>query len=142
MGDSGKDFALQTISVDVGLLSRELAAIVRARGGRGAAKATTCPAGDDALLVLFRDCFTRAEKTLWEAGAGDTADRYRRTVAQVIEPEMTKVVESVTGRLVQAAFSDVHHEPDVIAHVFLLAPLDSDGSHDGGVPSSAARSRL
>jgi hypothetical protein len=48
----------------------------------------------------------------------------------VIEPEMRTVVESVSGRLVEAAFSDVHHEPDVIAHVFLLAPLDSDDRHE------------
>jgi hypothetical protein len=109
---------------DLGVLSRNLVHLLRERGGRGPTRAKAYWAGEDTLLVLFGDCFTQAEKTLWEAGAEEAADRYRKTVQDVLSDEMRAEVARSLGREVIAVMSCAHHEPDLMAQIFVLAPRD------------------
>jgi Na+-translocating membrane potential-generating system (MpsC) len=91
-------------------------------GGRGATRAKAYWAGDDTLLVLFTDCFTRAEQTLWAAGAGDAAELYRSTVQDVLDTDMRAEAERCVGRPVIAAMACTHHDPDLIAQIFVFEP--------------------
>jgi uncharacterized protein YbcI len=109
---------------DLGQLSASLVRLLRERGGRGPTRAKTYWAGDDTLVVLFGDCFTQAEKTLWAAGAEDTASRYRSTVQDVLAVEMRAEVERSLARKVLATMGCAHHEPDLMAQIFVLEPAD------------------
>jgi uncharacterized protein YbcI len=121
---SSRDSGAQVL----GELSRSLVRLLQERGGRGPTIAKTHWVGDDALIVMFGDCFTQAEKTLWSAGAGEAAESYRRTVQDVLAADMCAVVEQRTARTVIAHMGCAHHEPDVMAHIFLLAPVPPSGA--------------
>jgi hypothetical protein len=45
---------------------------------------------------------------------------------------MREVVEAAVGRSVIAVLSTAHHDPDVMAAVFLLEPLGGSGSGEAG----------
>jgi len=113
-------------------LSRGLVQLFRHRAGRGPTQAKSFWAGEDALLVLFGGGYTKAEKTLWEQGRPDTAVAYRHAVLEALEDEMREVVESSLGRTVVAVLATAHHDPDVMAAVFLLEPLGGSGSAEAG----------
>jgi hypothetical protein len=104
-------------------LSRGLVHLLRERGGRGPTRAKAYWAGDDTLVVLFGDCFTQAEKTLWASGASDVADRYRQTVQHVLEADMRTTVEQSVDRKVIATMGCAHHEPDLMAQIFVFEPV-------------------
>jgi hypothetical protein len=109
-------------------LSRGLVQLFRHRAGRGPTQAKSFWAGDDALLVIFGGGYTKAEKTLWEQGRFDTAAEYRRAVLAALEDDMREVVERSLRRTVSAVLAASHHDPDVMAAVFLLEPLGGSGS--------------
>jgi uncharacterized protein YbcI len=109
-------------------LSRGLVQLLRHRAGRGPTQAKSYWAGDDAVLVLFGGGYTKAEKTLWSQGRSDTAASYRHAVLDALEADMRGVVEETLGRPVLAVLAAAHHEPDVMAAVFLLEPLGGNGS--------------
>ena len=109
-------------------LSRGLVQLFRHRAGRGPTQAKAFWAGDDALLVLFGGGYTKAEKTLWDQGRPDTAVAYRHAVLDALEDEMREVVEEAVGREVAAVLATAHHDPDVMAAVFLLESLGGSGS--------------
>jgi hypothetical protein len=75
------------------------------------------------MVVLFGDCFTQAEKTLWAAGATQAAERYRKTVQDVLAKDMRAEVEGSLDRSVIAMMGCVHHDPDLMAQIFVLAPV-------------------
>jgi pimeloyl-ACP methyl ester carboxylesterase len=72
--------------------------------------------------VLFGGGYTKAEQTLWDHGRPDTAAAYRLAVLDALEVDMRDVVERSVGRSVTAVLAAAHHDPDVIAAVFLLEP--------------------
>jgi Na+-translocating membrane potential-generating system (MpsC) len=72
--------------------------------------------------VIFGGGYTQAEKTLWEQGRPETAAEYRRAVMEALEDDMREVVERSLGRRVSAVLAAAHHDPDVMAAVFLLEP--------------------
>jgi hypothetical protein len=113
-------------------LSRGLVQLFRHRAGRGPTQARSFWAGEDALLVLFGGGYTKAEKTLWEQGRPDTAVAYRHAVFEALQDEMREVVESSIGRTVVAVLATAHHDPDVMAAIFLLEPLGGSGSAEAG----------
>ena len=114
------------------LLSRGLVQLLRHRAGRGPTKAKAFWAGDEAVLVLFGGGYTKAEETLWLEGRSETAMTYRRAVFGALEDDMRAVVEAAIERPVSAVLSCAHHDPDVMAAVFLLEPLGGSGSPDAG----------
>jgi len=113
-------------------LSRGLVQLFRHRAGRGPTQAKSYLAGDDAGLVLFRGGYTRAEKTLWSQGRGETAASYRGAVLEALSEDMRDVVREALGRPVTAGLASAHHDPDVMAAVFLLEPLGGSGSAEDG----------
>ena len=113
-------------------LSRGLVQLFRHRAGRGPTQAKSFWAGDDALLVLFGGGYTKAEKTLWDQGRPDTAVAYRHAVLDALQGDMREVVEEALGRAVIAVLASAHHDPDVMAAVFLLEPLGGSGSGEAG----------
>src|SRR5262245_54286488 len=113
-------------------LSRGLVQLFRQRAGRGPTQAKSFWAGDDTLLVLFGGGYTRAEKTLWDQGRPDTAVAYRRAVLDALEDDMRNVVETSVGRTVVAVLVSAHHDPDVMAAIFVLEPLGGSGSNEAG----------
>jgi hypothetical protein len=119
-------------SAALAALSRGLVQLFRHRAGRGPTQAKAYWTGDDALLMLFGEGFTKAEKTLWNQGRPDTARAYRRAVLDALECDMREVVETTLQRSVTAVMTAAHHDPDVMAAVFLLEPLGGSGSSDAG----------
>jgi Na+-translocating membrane potential-generating system (MpsC) len=113
-------------------LSRGLVQLFRHRAGRGPTRAKSFWAGDDALLVLFGGGYTKAEKTLWDQGRPDTAMSYRHAVLEALEEDMRDVVERAVARPVSAVLAAAHHDPDVMAAIFLLEPLGGSGSAEVG----------
>jgi hypothetical protein len=113
-------------------LSRGLVQLFRHRAGRGPTQAKSFWAGDDTLLVLFGGGYTKAEKTLWDQGRPGTAVAYRHAVLDALEGDMRGVVESALDRPVLAVLAAAHHDPDVMAAVFLLEPLGGSGSGEAG----------
>jgi hypothetical protein len=113
-------------------LSRGFVQLFRHRAGRGPTQAKSFWAGEDALLVLFGGGYTRAEKTLWSQGRPETAVAYRRAVLDALENDMRAVVEEALGRTVLAVLASAHHDPDVMAAVYLLEPLGGSGSGEPG----------
>ena len=113
--------------------------LLRQRVGRGPSDLKSEWAGRDALLVLVGDGFTTAERTLWHHGRSQTARSYRQAVMEALEPELRGMVEHHTGRTVTALLSCTHHEPDVMATVFLLEPLGGSDSSDAGSGDAGGR---
>lgn len=114
-------------------LSRGLVQLLRHRAGRGPTQAKAFWAGDDALLALFGGGYTKAEQTLWNQGRSDTAVAYRHAVLGALEDDMRAVVEAAVDRPVIAVMATAHHDPDVMAVVFLLEPLGGSDSTDAGL---------
>ena len=80
--------------------------------------------------MLFGGGYTKAEQTLWDHGRPDTAAAYRLAVIDVLEDDMREVVRRAVGRSVTAVLASAHHDPDVMAAVFLLEPLVSPASEE------------
>lgn len=140
MIDIVNDFAVHTTEFVTGTaqghslaaLSRGLVQLFRHRAGRGPTQAKSYWAGDDALLVLFGGGYTKAEKTLWAQGHSDTAASYRHAVLDALADDMRAVVEESVGRQVTAVLAAAHHDPDVMAAIFLLESLGGSGSAEAG----------
>jgi uncharacterized protein YbcI len=113
-------------------VSRGLVQLFRHRAGRGPTEAKSFWAGDDTLLLLLGGGYTLAERTLWEHGRSDTAASYRHALLDVLEDDMRAVVEASIGRNVVAVLASAHHDPDVMAAIFLLEPLGGSGSAEAG----------
>ena len=113
-------------------LSRGLVQLFRHRAGRGPTQAKAFWAGGDALLVIFGGGYTKAEQTLWDQGRPDAAVAYRQAVFDALEDDMRAVVQTSVERTVDAVLVSAHHDPDVMAAVFLLEPLGGSGSAEAG----------
>jgi uncharacterized protein YbcI len=114
-------------------LSRRLVQVLRREVGRGPTQAKTYWAGDDLLVTLFGDVFLRSEKTLLTHGQEDVAMAYRGAIQHALRQELRAEVERVVGRKVVAAMGCAHHEPDLMAELFVFEP---QGRFDrpGGTP--------
>jgi uncharacterized protein YbcI len=106
--------------------------------GKGPTKAKTY-AFDELVVCVLRDGFTTVERTLLEAGDGESVHQMRRSFQLAMEGEFRHVVEEATGRKVVAYMSTIHTDPDLAVELFVLEPvsdeLPSVESADGdGVP--------
>jgi uncharacterized protein YbcI len=111
-------------------LSRRLVQVLRREVGRGPTQAKSYWAGDDLLVTLFGDVFLRSEKTLLTHGQEDVAMAHRGAIQHALRQELRAEVERVVGRTVVAAMGCAHHEPDLMAELFVLEPqgrLDRPG---------------
>jgi uncharacterized protein YbcI len=111
----------RTSNEALGALSRSLVQVLRHDAGRGPTQAKSHWAGGDAVMVLFGGGFTRAEQTLWSKGRHEAAREYRNAIQDAVRERMCAEVERHLGRRVVASMSAFHHEPDLIAEIFVLS---------------------
>ena len=95
-------------------------ALARATG-RGPTKARTT-LGENGVFVVLEDTLTRGEQTLNDAGDGEAVLDLRRRWQRVMEKDLSREIEVLTGRTVVRFMSDNHIDPDLAVEVFVLAP--------------------
>ena len=118
------------MSADSRLADGELAAaisttVVRALArttGRGPTKARTT-LGDNGVFVVLQDSLTIGEQTLTDAGEGVAVLDLRRRWQRVMQADLSREIEQLTGRKVIGFMSDNHIDPDIAVEVFVLEPL-------------------
>ena len=98
--------------------------------GRGPTKAKTT-LGENGVFVVLQDTLTRGERNLAEAGEGDAVLDLRRRWQRVMQVDVSKEIEELTGRRVIGFMSDNHIDPDLAVEVFVLQPQSTgEPSHD------------
>jgi uncharacterized protein YbcI len=95
--------------------------------GRGPTKARTT-LGDDGVFVVLQDSLTRGERTLVDAGEGAAVLDLRRRWQRVMQVDVSREIEELTGRKVIGFMSDNHIDPDIAVEVFVLEPLPTAGA--------------
>jgi uncharacterized protein YbcI len=90
--------------------------------GRGPTKAKTT-LGDNGVFVVLQDSLTIGEQTLTDAGQGQAVLDLRRRWQGVMEKDVSREIEDLTGRKVIGFMSDNHIDPDLAVEVFVLEPL-------------------
>jgi uncharacterized protein YbcI len=90
--------------------------------GRGPTKAKTT-LGDNGVFVVLQDSLTVGEQTLTDAGQGQAVLDLRRRWQAVMEADVSREIEELTGRTVIGFMSDNHIDPDLAVEVFILEPL-------------------
>jgi uncharacterized protein YbcI len=95
-------------------------ALARATG-RGPTKARTT-LGENGVFVVLEDTLTRGEQTLNDAGYGRAVLDLRRHWQSVMETDLSREIEVLTGRKVIGFMSDNHIAPDLAVEVFVLEP--------------------
>ena len=92
--------------------------------GRGPTKARTT-LGENGVFVVLQDSLTIGEQTLTDAGEGAAVLDLRRRWQRVMQAELSREIEQLTGRKVIGFMSDNHIDPDIAVEVFVLEPLPS-----------------
>jgi uncharacterized protein YbcI len=100
-------------------ISEALVSLHREYYGKGPNKAKTFLM-NDTVLCLLHGGFTVVEKTLIDSGRAEAVHDIRHTFQAAMQERFTSVVEDATGRKVVAYISQVHHEPDISAELFVL----------------------
>src|SRR5437764_15248283 len=90
--------------------------------GRGPTMAKTT-LGDNGVFVVVQDSLTVGEQTLTLAGQGQVVLDLRRRWQAVMEADVSREIEELTGRKVVGFMSDNHIDPDLAVEVFVLEPL-------------------
>lgn len=90
--------------------------------GRGPTKAKTT-IGDNGIFVVLQDTLTTGERSLSDAGDGAAVLDLRRRWQSVMEADVSREIEELTGRKVTGFMSDNHIDPDLAVEVFVLEPL-------------------
>ena len=90
--------------------------------GRGPTKAKTT-LGDNGVFVVLQDSLTVGEQTLTDAGQGQAVLDIRRRWQAVMQADVSREIEELTGRKVIGFMSDNHIDPDLAVEVFVLEPL-------------------
>lgn len=98
--------------------------------GRGPTKARTT-LGDNGIFVVLQDSLTRGEQTLTDAGQGAAVLELRRRWQAIMEKDVSREIEQLTGRKVVGFMSDNHIDPDLAVEVFVLEPLSDRKSING-----------
>jgi uncharacterized protein YbcI len=90
--------------------------------GRGPTQAKTT-IGENGIFVVLQDTLTIGERSLNDAGDSQTVLDVRRRWQRVMEDEVSRKIEDLTGRKVTGFMSDNHIDPDLAVEVFVLEPL-------------------
>jgi uncharacterized protein YbcI len=90
--------------------------------GRGPTQAKTT-LGENGVFVVLQDTLTVGEQTLADAGQGAAVLDLRRRWQAVMETDVSREIEVLTGRRVIGFMSDNHIDPDLAVEVFVLEPL-------------------
>jgi uncharacterized protein YbcI len=103
-------------------VSRGLVQLHRRYYGKGPTTARTYML-DDSVISLLHGGFTTVERTLIEDGNVDAVHNVRHAFQTSMETLFRRVVEDALDRKVIAYMSQVHHDPDLAAELFMLEPL-------------------
>jgi uncharacterized protein YbcI len=95
--------------------------------GRGATRGRTIMQ-ENYLVCFLDDIYTKAERTLIDAGKFGAVIQARNDFQEAMELRFSQAVEELTGRQVRAFLSQVGADPDVAIEAFWLEP-------DGASPS-------
>ena len=117
---TGLKSASTAISNGIGSLHRE-------HYGRGADRIRTL-IQQDVVLTTLEDCFTPVEHKMVAEGAFGQVRETRIMFQDWMGPSFIEIVEQATGRKVRAFFSQVTHDPNIAAELFLLHPLDDSSN--------------
>ena len=90
--------------------------------GRGPTKAKTTM-GENGVFVVLQDSLTRGEQTLANAGETAAVLDLRRRWQRVMQADVSREIEGLTGRRVIGFMSDNHIDPDLAVEVFVLEPV-------------------
>jgi uncharacterized protein YbcI len=89
--------------------------------GRGPTKAKTT-LGENGVFVVLQDSLTHGERTLTDAGQGRAVLDLRRRWQAIMQADVSREIEDLTGRKVIGFMSDNHIDPDLAVEVFVLEP--------------------
>ena len=78
--------------------------------------------------MVLQDSLTRGEQTLVDAGEGVAVLDLRRRWQRVMQTDLSREIEELTGRKVIGFMSDNHIDPDIAVEVFVLEPLPPAGA--------------
>jgi uncharacterized protein YbcI len=92
--------------------------------GRGPTQAHTT-INDNLVIVVLRDTLVKAERSLVDAGHGESVVMMRRRFQSTMQEEFVAAVSEHTGRKVEAFLSDNAIDPDVAVEVFILEPREA-----------------
>jgi uncharacterized protein YbcI len=99
--------------------------------GRGATSGRTIMQGNY-LVCFMHDIYTKAERTLIEAGKFDAVLQARHGFQDAMRVRFSEAVERLTDRKVVGFLSQVSTDPDISLEAFVLdSDHGSDGSHHG-----------
>lgn len=115
--DASAGAAPSTLAV----ISRRIVSLVKEYYGKGPTHARTYHFGD-VVLVLLRGGYTPVEKTLLADGYVQAVRDQRAAFQEVMQPRFRRVIEEELRREVTAFMSTTHHDPDLNAELFVLAP--------------------
>ena len=98
--------------------------------GRGPTKAKTT-LGENGVFVVLQDSLTHGEQTLADAGEARAVLDLRRRWQRVMQADVVRDIEQLTGRKVIGFMSDNHIDPDLAVEVFVLEPRRRGGDEPG-----------
>lgn len=108
-------------------VSNGIAQVYKARYGNGPRRITTHQ-HEDAIVCLLRGVNTPAQSTLVRYGKTELAQELHEELQRGMAPEMTAVVERLTGRTVVGYIPGFDAAIDATTDVFLLEPLPAGAS--------------
>jgi uncharacterized protein YbcI len=107
-------------------ISREMVKAMKTYYGRGPTKAKSY-LFDDLLFVVMRGGALQSEKTMLEAGYGDTVREFRQKFENVMAERLVGTIEQLTERKVMTYQSQILFEPEVVIEIFVFdEPVSRD----------------
>jgi uncharacterized protein YbcI len=103
-------------------VSRGAVQLLREHTGRGPTKARTV-ISKDTIAIILGDTLTKGERSFVAKGERQHVLHTRDLLQQLMRDEWVQLVEGLSGRTVEAFFSDDHLDPDYALEFFLVQPL-------------------
>jgi uncharacterized protein YbcI len=103
-------------------VSRGAVQLLRRYTGRGPTKARTV-ISKDTIAIVLGNTLTKGERSFVSKGESQHVLHTRDILQQLMRDEWVQLVEGLSGRTVEAFFSDDHLDPDYAVEFFLLQPL-------------------
>ena len=107
-------------------ISRGTVQLLRDFIGRGPTKARTV-IDQDTVAIVLGDPLTKGERNLVAMGEEKHVLHTRHVLQELMRDDLVQLVERLSGRTVEAFFSDNHIDPDYSLEFFLLHPLPDSG---------------
>ena len=104
-------------------IQRDIGSLHKKHFGRGPVK-TKLYLHEDSLLLLMREGHTVTEEILHQAGGDRAVAQGRVDLSEALRAQFIQIVELHTGRKVVGFMSSSQQDPDLLCHVYVLAPTD------------------